>query len=220
MLNLMLRFRELDFSNPWTWVSLAVTLGLALVAYYRSTWRREESGTEVAEVDPGWHPPKELSVPVPRPVQAQAMTVAAMVGIGILTAVPVILLGAVGVSAGEFYFHEKDASIILVGVSLIFFLAALGVAALYVRTFNGPRSLLRWGKPARGIVSLARTPGNTGSVLNVRYQFKDASGNLIHGKSQVRTPVEDVITVLYDPKKPKRNCGYPVPGFDLLPEES
>jgi hypothetical protein len=208
-------YRSLDFSRPWAWVYLVVVLGLATYAYFRSTKRREVSPAVLAQPDPGWHPPDELAGPVPRPVHVRPKVVRGIVFIGILTAVPVFLLAAVGVSAAEFYFHEKDVSIIYLGVSLIFFLLTAGVAALYVKTFNGPRNLLKWGKPAKGIVMLTRKPDAVGVVLDVKYQFMDSPGNLIHGKSQVRAPVGDVITVLYDPKNPKRNCGYLVPAFEL-----
>lgn len=216
MYGLILRFGDLDFSKPWAWIYCAVVLGLATYAYFRSTKRREVSPSLLAQPDPGWHPPGELAGPVPRPVHLRPKVIRGMVVIGIVTAGPVFLLAAVGVSAAEFYFHEKDASIIYLGVSLIFFLLAFGVAALYVKTFNGPRNLLRWGKAAKGIVTMTRTPDAVGVVLNVKYEFMDASGNLIRGKSQVRAPVGDILTVLYDPKNPKRNCGYPVPAFELL----
>jgi hypothetical protein len=138
-----------------------------------------------------------------------------MVLIGVLTAFSVCVLLAVGLAAAQHQYQDKSSLNWAIAISLIVLLSAGVVVALYVKAITAGRKLLRWGHATEGLVTTMGKVDSAGVVRRVTYQFLDASGKLMHGKSQVRTPVEGVITVLYDPNNPKRNCAYPVVGFEV-----
>jgi hypothetical protein len=106
-------------------------------------------------------------------------------------------------------------------------MCALFAATGYISRFSSPypsifqflrqRRLLRSGQPAPGIV----TQVSGEKARTVRYRFLGMDGDPIKGKlGNYQHPIKlrDVVTVLYDPRRPRRNTLYPSPLF-RLPKE-
>ena len=86
------------------------------------------------------------------------------------------------------------------------------------------KKLLRWGKPARAVVTGVfhhqggpKSSGSTESKL----EYQDDAGNLVKGYVNRKLSQNQVLTVLYDPDKPSRFTTYPVAGYEIsIPENS
>jgi len=95
---------------------------------------------------------------------------------------------------------------------------------LYIRPWRF-RQLVRWGRPAEGIVRSVHTQMNKGTKSHqVRYEYVvppdgHSPGGVFTGKTSGvgavagRIQVGSIVTVLYDPRRPKRSMLYPVSDF-------
>jgi Protein of unknown function (DUF3592) len=101
------------------------------------------------------------------------------------------------------------------------------VYMLYVRPWR-LRQLVRWGWPTEGIVRHVHRYMNKGTkMVQVRYEYvvpPDAvqSGGVFTGKTSGTGPaaeafhVGSIVTVLYDPRRPKRNLLYALADFKAV----
>jgi len=86
------------------------------------------------------------------------------------------------------------------------------------------KKLLRWGKPARAVVTdVVHHPGgpkSSGSTES-KLEYQDDGGNLVKGYVDRKLSQTQVLTILYDPDKPSRFTTYPVAGYEVgIPENS
>ncbi|MGD0227030.1 MAG: hypothetical protein ABSF71_32285 [Terriglobia bacterium] len=84
------------------------------------------------------------------------------------------------------------------------------------------KKLLRWGKPARAVVTgVFHHPGgpkSSGSTES-KLEYQDDADNLVKGYVDRKLFQGQVVTVLYDPDKPSRFTTYPVAGYEIgVPE--
>jgi hypothetical protein len=89
------------------------------------------------------------------------------------------------------------------------------------------RRLLRWGQPAAAIVRQVKTwSTRTGQRMKVQYEFAFPAGDLLGGEvvaGAMTVPAhrgakpEDVLTVLYDPRRPRRSLLYVLADFRVVP---
>jgi hypothetical protein len=74
------------------------------------------------------------------------------------------------------------------------------------------RKLLAWGTPTGAIITRV-SPTKGGKAI--RYQFLDPNGEVVTGSDVVPSPgavkAGDVITVVFDPDRPRRKARYPMP---------
>jgi hypothetical protein len=78
------------------------------------------------------------------------------------------------------------------------------------------KKLLRWGKPARAVVTkiLTKYGGrNASGVTQSKLEYHDDAGNNVEVYVARLLSQDQVLTVLYDPDKPSRFTTYPVGGF-------
>lgn len=94
---------------------------------------------------------------------------------------------------------------------LLFFM--LSFAAIHLSILFPKRSLLKRGRPARGIVTCCKEGSKAGSTgFFVNYDFSLPDGSLCHGKAFRRYQEEEgsAVTVLYDIHRPQRSILYPL----------
>ncbi len=80
------------------------------------------------------------------------------------------------------------------------------------------QKLLRWGKPARAVVTdVLHSPGGPKSSGSTRskLEYQDDASNLVRGYVDRKLSQNQVLTVLYDPDKPSRFTTYPVAGYEI-----
>ena len=94
----------------------------------------------------------------------------------------------------------------------IFFALLVIVALIYSRR---ERRLVREGKAVPGVVTSC-TPNDR--QFKVKYEFRTEDGIVMTGSSSSKDSYETgaCIWILYLPKKPQRNCSYPLPGYSVL----
>jgi hypothetical protein len=197
---------------------------------------------EQRKAEEGWSPPAELNLLTPRPVRR------AHLGIRLLGNLPTVLLLTIfmvfiytfgfiiphGMPGGRpqdlpsFIFHgfldflqAPQWQGWMLWPSVIFGgLTGLIVLSGYF-TRRKQQKLLRWGNPARAVVSSWSTSrGNYTWTL----QYHDAAGNTVNtslDNRRSKPEMGQVLTVLYDPDKPSRFTTYPVAGYEIgMPENS
>lgn len=94
---------------------------------------------------------------------------------------------------------------------LLFFM--LSFAAIHLSILFPKRSLLKRGRPARGIVTLCKEGSKAGTRgFLIDYDFSLPDGSLCHGKAFRRYEEEEgsAVTVLYDIHRPQRSILYPL----------
>jgi len=110
--------------------------------------------------------------------------------------------------------------VLIIPLAIAAILAATGFTSRFsspypsILQFLRQRRLLRSGQPAPGIVT--RVSGQ--NARTVRYRFLGGNGHPVKGKlGNYRYPIglRDVVTVLYDPYRPRRNTLYPSALFRL-----
>lgn len=201
--------------------------------------------SEVAKAQEEWRLPQELAQPAPRPVRRRQERIGELFWFGgEMGGVLFISLGA-GLTAARYFSHAKNSPYLGMACLASFLLAGGVIVAVFFKTvITRPKNLLRWGEATPGQVIRKRPdysvlireliigtlefgrphfPLTDYSRLASRatYQFRNQSGKVFIGKSRVRSPVGEAITVLYDPKNPKCSCGYPAVNFEVSrPENS
>ncbi len=154
----------------------------------------EQVGAEqVRKAVEEWTVPSELTLPTPRPVKSGSL------GRRLAVSLPFILLLAfLGyITWGTTWRLWPSA---VVGAFLLM------IGSL---THRKELRLLKWGKPARAVVT---------SVTNGLWmlEYQDAAGELIKGSlSRGSPPRNPVLTVLYDPDKPRQFIPYPVARYAI-----
>jgi hypothetical protein len=192
---------------------------------------------QVRKAEEDWSLPPELNLPTPRPVKS------APLGTRLSRSLPRILfllvLAIVVYTFGFLYTHVTHArwpqdlpSFIFRGFldflhapqwqrwmlwPSIIFAGLAGLSALpgYFKRREEQR-LLRWGMPARAVVTSATMGVKQGSRWN--FEYHDAAGNLVKSfliRSSMPQPGQDVLTVLYDPDKPQQFITYPVARYEI-----
>jgi hypothetical protein len=94
----------------------------------------------------------------------------------------------------------------------IFFALLVIVALIFLRR---ERRLLREGKAVQGVITSC-TPHDR--QFKVKYEFRTEEGILMTGHSNCKDSYEtgSSIWILYLPKRPQRNCSYPLPDYCVL----
>ena len=102
--------------------------------------------------------------------------------------------------------QESDPWLPLWGALLVpvFFFSLMALIGWFVLL---QRRLLRWGQLTGALVTdISQMYGNQ----HVAYQFLDPTGNPVSGTGTTESKVSgEIVTVLFDPNKPRRNAPYP-----------
>lgn len=183
-----------------------------------------------------WSPPKELMLPTPRPIKKVKWFAAARYlgnfGANFLffgfVGVPIfgLVLFALSRAPGATIWTKWQR---LVGPSpsdavsglLLFLFAYMGLFLWWVYYYFLCRKvewLLKWGKPARAVVTDARChtgDPRSGRGWEAKVKYQDHAGNLVNGKVRRELSEGQVLTVLYDPDKPSKIIDYPVAGYEI-----
>lgn len=202
---------------------------------------RKAEAELVRKAGEDWSPPPELNLPAPRPIRR------AHLGIRLLGSLPTVFLLTIfmvfiytfgfiiphGMPGGRpqelpsFIFHAfldflqaPQWQGWMLWPSVIFGgLTGLIVLSGYF-TRRKQQKLLRWGNPARAVVSSWSTSrGNYTWTL----QYHDAAGNTVNtslDNRRSKPEMGQVLTVLYDPDKPQRFITYPVARYEIRVAEN
>lgn len=185
-----------------------------------------------------WNLPPELNLPTPRPVRSAPLATRLLRSLPRLLFLMVLAIfiytigflythatrGARDESVPSFLFHVSQQMFSdfshaprwqpwMLWPSIIFW----GIAGLSALPGHFKRQkekkLLRWGKPARAVVTdILHSPGGPHSSGSTRskLEYHDDAGNPVKGIVDRRLSRNQVLTVLYDPEKPSRFTTYPV----------
>ncbi len=98
-------------------------------------------------------------------------------------------------------------------------IAAIATAIFTYYWIDRKRALVKWGAVAPAVVCETTSEDD---LLGAPYQFTGPGGVTVWGRSKLDSAAmaNDVITIVYDPHRPKRCCAYPVDGINVVePEE-
>jgi len=153
---------------------------------------------QVSKAMDEWRPPPELNLPMPRPVRSGHLRTR------LLQTIPfILLLMFLAFLTWQTTWRLWPSAI----VGGVFVLIGYFIHRKELR-------LLKWGKPARAVVTSI-----TRGLWNLEY--RDAAGNLIKGNlSRGSPPKNPVLTVLYDPDRPRQFIPYPVPRYRIAVSEN
>lgn len=195
--------------------------GLILAAvslWYGGSFLRPASAKPGGE----WRSPPELTLPTPRPVRIRAQGIFLRVCGAIIVSFLVFFWFFIGVTFYEAIARNpQERAFSLVAVTIF---AAFGVltGALFKFFFwpSKELKLLRWGSPARAVITNVRTqPSNYEISYGVTFEFRDDAHNTTRGSVNwflSWTPeTGDVVTALYDPDIPKRCTLYPARSYEI-----
>jgi hypothetical protein len=161
---------------------------------------KERLGAEqVSKAVQEWRLPPELNLPTPRPVRSGHL------GSRLRRSIPFIL------------FLLFIAFLTWRTTWGLWPSAIVGGLLLLIGSFTHQKEqrLLKWGKPARGVVTSVSMGGAAGGG-SWNLEYHDATGNLIKETvSRGSPPKSPVLTVLYDPDKPHRFTPYPVARYQI-----
>ncbi len=146
-----------------------------------------------------WRVPPELNLPTPRPIRSGRF------GKRLRRSIPfILLLMFLGLITWQTTWRLWPSTVVGGFFLLIAYL-----------THRKEYRLLKWGSPARAVVTSISMGGSSGGgSWNLQYQ--DASGILIKGSvSRGSPPKNPVLTVLYDPAKPTKFISYPVVRYEI-----
>jgi hypothetical protein len=197
-----------------------------------------------ADSSQSWIPPHELMLPTPRPIKGREVVVARRIRTigGILifaggtTLLGWLLLGlswsagtTIGIKWEHFltgpYFTPYSMSLLIYeAVSLTWFVSLV--------QFRRTERLLNSGKPAAAVVidiRKVRLPSLCDPDFKITFQFCDDTGHIQNGTISDRInakegfagmtsshfSVNQALTVLCDPAKPKKFLVYPPPGYEI-----
>ncbi|MFZ0957271.1 MAG: hypothetical protein WAN60_13065 [Candidatus Sulfotelmatobacter sp.] len=166
---------------------------------------KEQLGAEqMSKAVNEWRLPPELNLPAPRPVTSGRL------GTRLRRSIPfLLLLMFLGLITWQTTWRLWPS-------------AVLGSLFLLIGYFTHKKeqNLLKWGKPARAVVT-SFSMGGAGGGGAWQLEYHDAAGNLIKGSvSRGSPPKNPVLTVLYDPDKPHRFTPYPVARYQIVAPES
>ena len=154
---------------------------------------------QVSKAMEEWRLPPELNLPMPRPVRSGHL------GTRLLQSIPFILFLVFIAFLTWRTTWRLWPSAIVGGVFVL----------IGYFTHRKELRLLKWGKPARAVVTSV-TMGGGGGTGSWNLEFNDAAGNLINGSlSRGSPPKNPVLTVLYDADKPHEFIPYPVARYEI-----
>jgi hypothetical protein len=212
------------FHNPYIYWGIILLAGAKYVYDFlqdrkRGPYiqRKTPATSEFLNAHLDWRVPPELWETPPRRVQVKTSTLIG-VAFAFVLLLPFVYLALGMMLIANTNLREPARDAIAVSVSAV-------VGALVLRGILLPRRLLQWGQPTAGVLTeVWSRPGGyflktvSGVVLqrtSVRYKFADRDGNLVKGRGRYgsnATPGQ-VVTVVYDPSRPKRNVLYPLEEF-------
>ena len=182
--------------------------------------RKTPTTSELVNAHLNWRAPPELWENPPRRVRVKA---SALVGVAFafLLLLPMVYGTCALILIANTGVREPTLEAIAVSVSAV-------VGAFILRGILSPRRLLQWGQPTAGVLTeVWCTPGgafertlNRGTYAKrtiVRFKFADQNGNLVKGRGRYASDATpgQVVTVVYDPSRPKRNLLYPLEEFNV-----
>jgi hypothetical protein len=181
---------------------------------------------------PSWSPPQELMVAsLPRPIKITDQWVFPARSVGIVggslcffwgVAVIGWLLfkvsgapGATMAAKWEQFQPGPSEFWFLVGL-LVYAFAFAGWRAYYLSRRKAER-LLKWGKPAAALVTHVQWHAVKGGARSWEstLEYQDDAGNFLKRRVPVKLSENQVLTVLYDPERPKKSTVYPVAGYEI-----
>lgn len=140
-----------------------------------------------------WSLPPELSLPAPRPLRSGNLLLAWMPGASLLILMAILAL-----------ITWNTKLYVWPSVSLL----AIGCVMRFCRHRN-ERRLLMYGEPARAVITYSDK-----SLHHLEYH--DGAGTLIRGQlARNRVHNKVVVTVLYDPQRPRQFISYPVTRYAI-----
>lgn len=171
-----------------------------------------------------WSPPPELTLPTPRPVRIRAQGIFLRVCGAIIVGFLLFFWFFIGASVYPGIAivrnpQERAMSLIAVAIFVAFGLLT-GVVFKFFFWRSRELKLLRWGSPARAVITAVRTqPSAYGRSYSVTFEFRDDAHNTTRGSADwflSWTPeTGDVVTALYDSDNPKRCTLYPARSYGI-----
>jgi len=182
--------------------------------------------TANADIGQLWSPPQELTLPTPRPVRrVKRGRGARFFGYGPHFVAGPIIFGSIP-ALFVLGWSDEYRSTLWTPLDL-YALSVAGVEGmvfllfwwLYHSTYRKREQLLMWGRPARAVVThVVFEQGRNYRRWVSTLEYQDDAGKLVKTKLSSRSSVfstNQVLTVLYDPDKPRRYMIYPVVGFEI-----
>lgn len=221
---------------------LAVIFGLALrgpakrreVERAESVSRRKLSpgATTSEDIAQPWSPPPELLLPTPRPIKGKGVAVFRYLRIlggyffffGGIPLIAWILSGlsrSPGATVGaKWERYVEGGPYEWLNLALVVYAGGFVVWLFYYLWYRKAERLLKWGKPARAVVTRVwerydPKKGSSSSYWESQLEYHDDAGNLVKRTVRRRLPKDRVLTVLYGPGKPKKFTVYPVAGYEV-----
>jgi hypothetical protein len=184
-------------------------------------------------VDQPWSPPQELTLPTPRPIKGKGVARAhylRSVGgnlllFGGMALVAWILSGlsrAPGATMGaKWERYVEGGPYEWLNLALLVYSGGFFVWVFLTLWYRKAERLLRWGKPARAVVtdvqyrSTHDKSETIGGHWESKLEYQDDAGNIIRRTIHAGKRKNEVLTVLYDPDKPKKFMVYPVREYEI-----
>ena len=185
-------------------------------------------------IDQPWSLPQELTLPTPRPIKGKGVAVArylrivggsvlAFGGVDLAAWILSGLLRAPGATIGaKWERYVAGGPYEWLNLFMILYVGGFVVWLFYYLWYRKAERLLKWGKPARAVVTDveyvdhydAKT-GSSSAHWESKLEYQDDAGNLIRRKIRGGFKKNQVLTVLYDPDKPTKVMVYPVDGYEI-----
>jgi type IV secretory pathway TrbD component len=212
---------QLSLTLP-DWIVVAIVAGLIFVAVSPRRWYARFIPPASTKQGGEWSPPPELTLPTPRPVRITWHRIF----IRVCGAIIVSFLLFFWFFIGDAVYYaiarnpqERVMSLVAVAVFVAFGL----LTGVVFKSFFWPSresKLLRWGSPARAVITEVRTHASNYSVsYSVAFEFRDDAHTTARGSVDwflSWTPeTGDVVTALYDPDNPKRCTLYPARSYRI-----
>jgi hypothetical protein len=184
-------------------------------------------------IDQPWSLPQELTLPTPRPIKGKGVARAhylRTVGgkfllFGGMALVAWILSGlsqAPGATIGaKWERYVEGGPYEWLTLALLVYSGGFVVWVFHTLWYRKAERLLRWGKPARAVVTDVESRATHDKSETIteywesKLEYQDDAGNIIRRKVRGKKHKHEVLTVLYDPDKPKKFLVYPVPEYEI-----
>ncbi len=189
----------------------------------------------IEDIGQPWSPPKELLLPAPRPVKRKRVTTVRyvrVIGGSFFFIAGAALLGWVlfglwrepGATLGAKWVGFEEAWVWLF-LSLFMYPILFLLWLLSYFALRRDPWYLKWGKPARAVVTgvrsyIVRRKYTADRRYQFSLQYQDDAGNLVKSMVDLPGPAQRFsqngdLTILYDPDKPSKCTPYPVPRCEV-----